>query len=112
MSIGTNVVEATRLRDDAIKRGYDAASARWQKHLDDAIRYTASILPEFTTDDIWDYFETAEITVPDETRSLGGAMKRAQAAGWIRPTDRVINSERPRCHRRPVRVWQSRIVED
>lgn len=111
MSTVRNVAEATRVRDEAIKRGYDAAGARWRKHLDDAIRYTASILPEFTTDDIWDYFETAEITVPNETRSLGGAMRRAQAAGWIRPTDRVINSERVTCHRRPVRVWQSRIVE-
>ena len=110
--IGTNVIEATRLRDQAIRRGYDGASDRWRQRMDEAIYYLATTLDEFTTDDVWDYFETAEINVPVETRSLGGAMRRAQRAGWVKPTDRVINSERPRCHRRPVRVWISRIVEE
>jgi len=104
--------EARRRRDEAIARGDAAADAKFKRHLDDAILYLATVLDEFTTDDVWDHLDDAEITIPAETRSLGGAMKRAQSKGWIRPTQKVLNSERPICHCRPVRVWQSRIVED
>lgn len=104
--------EARRKRDEAIAKGYDAADEKWRKNLDVAIYYLATTLDEFTTDDVWDYLETAEINVPHETRSVGGAMKRAQGKGWIRPTNRTVNSDLPICHCRPKRVWQSRIVED
>lgn len=105
-------VEARRRRDEAIARGDAAADAKFKKCLDDAIFYLATAVDEFTTDDVWDHLDDAEIMIPAETRSVGGAMKRAQSKGWIRPTQRVVNSDRPICHCRPVRVWQSRIVED
>lgn len=107
-----NIEEARRKRDEAIARGASAADKLWMRGVEAAIYYLATTLDEFTTDDIWDHMESMEVTTPVETRSLGGAMRRAQAEGWIKPTDRFLNSERPSCHSRPVRVWQSRIVED
>lgn len=107
-----NIEEARRKRDEAIVRGANAADKKWMSAAESAIYYLATTLDEFTTDDIWDHLDDAEVTVPVETRALGGAMRRAQANGWIKPTDRFLNSERPSCHSRPVRVWQSRIVED
>lgn len=99
--------EAERLRDEAIARGYNASPERWRGVLDQAIRTVAQKNEQFTTDDVWEYLHENEIAVPSETRSIGGAMKRAAAEGIIRPTDRFVNSERPICHSRPNRVWMS-----
>jgi hypothetical protein len=107
MRIGTDRAEANQVRDEAIQRSYDAAHERWKQTMDEVIYAVARLRTEFTTDDVWDYFERTEVVVPKETRSLGRAMQRAHLEGWIVPTDRVVNSDRPRCHRRPVRVWRS-----
>lgn len=103
---GRDREEARRRRDEAIARGYDGASNRFRTHLDEAIRYVANNQVEFTSDDIWEWFDENEIPVPSETRALGGALKRAQNSGLVRPTDRVANSDRPICHCRAKRVWE------
>jgi len=74
-----------------------------------AIRMVARRHREFTTDEV-----AAELTDwrIEEPRLLGGAMLRAQRAGWIIATDRMRKTSNPAAHCRPKAVWQSRIYED
>ena len=104
--------EARRRRDEAIARGQHNADRKFINAVDNGIYYLATVLDEFTTDDLWEHLAESEVTIPTETRSIGGAMKRAQGNGWIEPTDKFISSERPVAHCKPTRVWRSRIVED
>ena len=103
--------EARRLRDEAIARGQVNADRKFMYAVDATIYYLATTLDEFTTDDLWEHLAEAEVAIPAETRSIGGAMRRAQGNGWISPTPKFIASERPVAHCKPIRVWQSRIVE-
>lgn len=99
--------QATIARDEAIERGWQNASEKFRGYALQAIVVLSETEDEFTTDDVWEYFGDNEITVAHDGRALGGAMRRAEGLGLIRPTDRFVSSDRVACHRRPVRVWES-----
>jgi hypothetical protein len=61
----------------------------------------------FTTDDVW---ELLNIGV-DEPRVLGSVMLQARAQGLCSPTPAYTQSQRPECHARPIRVWQSDVFQ-
>jgi hypothetical protein len=73
----------------------------------DAVRRVAERRVLFTTDDV-----KRELLDrgPDEQRVWGAIMMRAKRAGWIEATTEHRLSERVACHRRPLRVWRSRIA--
>lgn len=99
--------EGARLRDEAIER----VSRRPETPtLLDAVQATARRMGHLTGDDVWTTMTLADQDVT-EGRALGAAMRAAQKAGWIIPTDRYIPSMRPEAHRGPKRVWRSTIVE-
>jgi hypothetical protein len=99
--------EAERLRDEAIKRGWQNAAEKFRDLSLQAIIVLSETEDEFTTDDVWEYFGENNVGLTHDGRALGGAMKRAEGLGLIAPTDRFVSSERAACHRRPVRVWVS-----
>jgi len=94
-------------RDEAIERGWQNSADKFKDEAIKAIVVISETEDEFTTDDVWSYFEDNKIVLTHDGRALGGAMKRAEALGLIAPTDRFVSSDRPACHRRPVRVWES-----
>lgn len=105
-----NTIEGARRRDAAIARGEDAAHARWKEAAMDAIHACARRLDSFTTDQVVEAIRHYGVESGDH-RALGGLMKRAEKHGWIEQTDRTRPSALPQSHRRPKRVWRSRLGE-
>jgi hypothetical protein len=101
-----DVFAAEAARDEALARVEANADPEWKARTLDAIRWLCRTQREITTDDVWLYLRQHDIAAPHEPRALGAVMNQARNRGWIAATDRVINSSRPECHRRPVRVWQ------
>jgi hypothetical protein len=102
------------LRDDAIDRVEEHAEPGWIDVAVAAVRVLRYRGAEFTTDDVWAYLET-EIRPaqepPREPRAMGAAMRQATRLGLCEATDRTTASNRPGCHRRPVRIWRPKPVE-
>jgi hypothetical protein len=96
-------------RDAAIDRVSEAAPHAFKVGTMEVIEALALTRDEFTTDAIWALNERRGIEAPPEPRVMGALLKRAAEAGWIEPTDRTVQSGRAENHRRPVRVWRSRI---
>ena len=94
-------------RDKAISRVERNADPRWLTHAHTAIEALCRLRREFTTDDVWEYLAAHQLDRPDEPRALGAIMRSAAHAGLIVATDRYVNSERPECHARPVKVWRA-----
>lgn len=105
-----DIRQARERRDRAVAAVTAAADPAWSKAADWAIAHLACELVEFTTDDVWQHLYDFAVPSPDEPRALGGAMQRAARLGVISPTDRIVQSERPACHARPVRVWRSLVL--
>jgi hypothetical protein len=72
-----------------------ARVARWQATL--------------TSDDVWSAMPEG-LSTP-EPRALGAVMRQGARDGLIQPTESWVLSTRAVCHRRPLRVWTSRIYE-
>lgn len=105
-----DIQQARKNRERAVSQVASAADPAWMKAADWAITHVACETCELTTDDIWNLLHRYAIPMPAEPRALGAAMQRAARAGVISPTDRIVQSERPECHARPVRVWRSLLV--
>lgn len=91
-------------RDEAIERvALPVPAQEWIDHAVGVIRVLARECDRFTTDDVWMRVDHR----PPEPRAMGAAMMAAKAAGVIAPTMEYVLSQRPDCHRRPVRVWRS-----
>ena len=98
--------EGERLRDEVLARVSDAAkNSPFIMAAHRAVATLASTRVEFTTDDVWALI--GEGWADAEPRALGAVMRGAARAGLIERTDRVRESSRPSCHRRPVAVWRS-----
>lgn len=100
---------AIEARDEAIERVETNAEPEWKTNCLNAIQQVALVKAEFSTDDVWEYLHQNGIEAPHENRAIGALMIKAGLKGWITTTDRYVNSLRPACHRRPVRVWRSLI---
>ncbi len=92
-------------KENAIERVH-ANNSQWVDHAVAAIRKVAERLDTLTSDDIWTEMGGH---IPREPRAMGAAMKMANRLGYIRSTMMTAESRRRQNHRRPVRVWVSRI---
>lgn len=102
--------KAAAARDEAIDRVEKNAPEDWKHRVRVAIEALCKEREEITTDDVWERLELLRIDLGRaEPRAIGALMKQAQKAGWIEPTATFKNSERVECHRRPLRVWISKI---
>jgi hypothetical protein len=102
---GKAIVAGDAAKNEAIGRVLDGADPAWVDEALRAVFWVASRKERFTTDDVWEQ----GITSPEEPRAMGAVMRVAESQGWIEPTRDHWLSRRPVCHRRPLRVWQSRL---
>lgn len=98
-------VASAKARDRGLAH-VERGSGTWQVEALAAIRLVALRKEFLTTDDIWrEMGQDPEV----EGRAMGAAMRTAARFDLVKKTDRTIKSVRVACHRRDVRVWQSRI---
>jgi hypothetical protein len=103
--LGARIDAASVARDRAIERAEIGASEEWLAAAVAAVIRVARTRNTLTSDDCRD--ELAGDT--REPRAWGGVMKRAAKLGVIVRTDQFVTTARVACHRRPMRVWESRI---
>jgi len=65
----------------------------------------------FTTDDLEWVRQTLNGPSTPEKRALGPLMKWAEGQDICEPTDMWLPSSQYACHRRPMRVWRSKIYQ-
>ena len=111
----TDTVDAAlgdALRDEAIDRVEQHAAPEFLDVAYTAVRRLAATRATFTTDDVWRLIEEADpAPATHEPRAMGAVMRFAKRDGYVVPLDEWTLSTRPECHRRPVRVWASRIYD-
>ena len=103
---------ARQLRDEAINRVDEAANPVWKDAALNAVTHVARLRSHLTTDDVWQTMQDMQIPMPPEPRALGAIMQKAARLGLVTATDRIMQSARPECHARPVRVWTSLIANN
>jgi len=91
--------------DEARRERNRDIDAAWLEDALPVIYELANTTTEFTADEVWERLPTK----PREGRLVGALMRLAQSRGYIEPTSRDRPSTRPRTHRRPIRIWRSRI---
>lgn len=70
------------------------------------LRAMGPSLGSFTTCDLWNALEMAEIAPPEEPRAMAVIITKARSNGWIESTSEWRTSSRKVNHGRPVRVWR------
>ncbi len=100
----------TLARDAAIDRVEAAAREDWKEVALMVVEVVARDRELFTTDHVWAVMP-GDVSTP-EPRAMGAIMRRAAREGYVTATDRHVLSNRPLCHRRPVRVWRSLIYRE
>jgi len=83
----------------------DNAGPVWRDHALAAVRKAAELHPELTVDDVHPHLSMPCL----EPRALGGVMRVAARRRWIVSSGGWRVSTRPETHRRPLRVWRSRL---
>ena len=92
----------------AIDRVEAGASQQWRDAALSAVWNVAATRQTFTTDDVWVRIDDSAVVA--EPRAMGAVMRKARAEGYIQPTDEFRLSQRVASHRRPLRVWESKVI--
>ena len=103
--------ESARRRDDAIDAVERGAPVDFKSAALECVLLLAKNRKEFTTDAVWYLLGKGGVQSPPEPRAMGAIMRIAASNGWVEATDRTALSVRTPCHRRPIRVWESKIGE-
>lgn len=88
------------------------ANERWKEAALASVQAVCETKHLLTTDDIWwvlDRLRLQHSLGTHEPRAMGSIVRQAARKGWMVPTSEYIPSERPESHRRPIRIWASRI---
>lgn len=81
------------------------SNAEWKIEALAAVERLATIHDTFTTDAVW----AVVTSKTHEPRAMGSVMRTATKLGYVAPTEAYTPSLRKASHRRPVRVWESKI---
>lgn len=101
----TDTVLGRMLGRERGRRQAEAAGRAAGDWTADALQIVRDLAAEgrmFTTDDVWARVDGR----PDEPRAMGAVMIRAKSEGVAVPTSSHVESARPDCNGRPVRVWR------
>lgn len=101
-----DVSDAEVAKQQGIDRAERGAPRRWLDQALLCVRVLAERQATLTADDLWGLIDQ-----PREPRALGAVMRAATAKGLVRATSEWRLSKRGACHRRPLRVWESLIVQ-
>ena len=104
----SNQILGEQLKLEAIERVEGNANTDWTRAALRIVTRLANSRFEFTTDAVWHFLELAD-TATHEPRAMGAIMRKCGALGLIHATGRTVMSTRPECHRRPIRVWRSKV---
>lgn len=102
---------AIQLRDESLQQVEDNANAVWTNLVIQLIRDTALSFFTFTSDDIWLKLQNYPDITTHQPSAMGAMFKAASHMKLITPTDRFTASKRPSSHARPIRIWQSNLLE-
>lgn len=90
----------------------DPTDAKWKEEALKAIKRIAERQPELFSEDIW---RDAELNAtglrPHLPDVLGPVMRRAARLGYIEPTNRTKELRHETAHRKPARIWKSRLCK-
>lgn len=101
---------AHRVTEKAVSRSTAHAPSEVFEQASLALVGVAYQQPELTADDVW-------LAVPRDVMkqwnpsALGGVFRAAAKDGLIELTGEKRESQRPATHRRPLRVWRSRVYQ-
>jgi hypothetical protein len=95
-------------RDNAIDRAEEHADVAWRQAAYDSGRRLAAIRATLISEDIFASMAGTGLAT-HEPRAMGAIMRRLHKDGLIEPTDRFVTSPSPVGHKRPSRVWRSRV---
>ena len=101
-----DALAAIKARDQAIAQVERNADPMWKHNAWTVILMFARSGEPFTTDDVWEYMHQNGMETPREPRAMGAVIANACRDRIIESTGRYVQSQRPECHRRPVRVWR------
>jgi hypothetical protein len=103
---------AIQLRDEALEQVKDNANKAWTNLVSKIITELASRMTEFTSDDVWNELKKYPEVQTHQPAAMGAMFKHSSKTGQIQPTDRFIASKRPISHARPIRIWNSKLLEE
>jgi len=114
---GASWREGAKRRESAIDEAEAHAQAVWLASASLAVRAVASMRAKFTTDHVWAHLFAVgeqgkngeEMNRPREPRAMGAVMRTASREQVCERTDTTVCSVRASCHRRPLRIWKSKI---
>jgi hypothetical protein len=101
---GRDREKSDRARDEAVDRVWDHAEDGVRHAVMAAISKAARMHPELTSEHVRHVYVGP---VPHEWRVIGPAMRTAQRAGLVEPTNRHEIVGVARNHSRPQRIWRS-----
>jgi hypothetical protein len=115
-SYNFDLFKVIEVREKAIKKADVHANDEWKDAMANVVYYVATIMREFTSDDVRQ--ETAkrmkadpDFPVTHNLSALGPVMRRAEADGWIVGTTNFIPSRVVTRHSAPIKIWRSLIYK-
>lgn len=105
---GFNASESRSAAAEGIERADESADPDWKARADDAIERVARMMPEFTSDDVWEH---GGLGGTRENRALGPRMRSAAQRGIITATENFRPTRQVKSHSSPARVWRSLIYQ-
>ena len=94
--------------DRAIEKVAKNANQEWMEAAYKAVQSVASLLAEFSADDVA-MAMPKNVTTSDK-RAMGAVLRQAAKDGLIRSTPRFTTCQRINQHRCPKRIWESRMA--
>ena len=98
------------LRDIHIEAAGRRADKDWFEAAMRGVRVLAKRQQHLTSDDVWAWVRPLGIRTTD-SRAMGAVMRNCFRDRYIEPTREFTPSERPACHKRPIRIWKSLTYE-
>jgi len=103
-------VEAKRVTEAGVAQSRDASPEAWREEMRLALHAVARRMQYITSDDLWAHVG-AEAMRQANPSALGSVFRSVARDGAIEITDERRESQRPAHHRKPLRVWRSRVCE-
>lgn len=105
MTLFGSDLDSVHATTEAVEAVEEHAAPEWLDIAYRAVKIVAGRHETFTTDDVWAILGGTAGT--HEARAMGAVMNRIRREKIATPTSSIEISNRPECHRRPVRVWRS-----
>jgi hypothetical protein len=111
MNDGFDVATGRALKRIGMDRVERACNPAWWLFMMQCVKAIAQRKEHFTTDDLEWVRQKLNGPGTPEKRAFGPLMMVAKNMGICEPTERWEPSRQYACHRRPMRVWHSRIYK-